>query len=149
MKRLALLGFLCAAGALAGCGGGEATGGVTISPTSEVVAESDTKEPDAPPITKGLVREWPTSWCDDIRIGESREEVVAAMGAYPTEQDSHKIPLIPPIGTDRPPEAAGSDTWEAPGSYQFNAFYDTNLRVQQLDFGGPAGDLPCAAIRVG
>jgi hypothetical protein len=44
--------------------------------------------------------------------------------------------------------AAGSDTREAPGSYQFNAFYDTNLRVQQLDYEGPPRKLTCS-IRVG
>jgi hypothetical protein len=48
-----------------------------------------------------------------------------------------------------PPEAAGSDTREAPGSYQFNAFYDTNPQVQQLDFEGPARTLACPVLRVG
>jgi hypothetical protein len=156
LNRLALClaGALVVAGLLVGCGGGSSStgaGGVTITPTSEVVAESDTKEANAPPITKTLVREWPQRWCE-IKIGDTREEVVVAMGAYPTEENSRKIPLVPPMRNGKinsPPEAAGSDTWEAPGSYQFNAFYDTNLRVQQLDFEGPPRTLPCAAIRVG
>jgi hypothetical protein len=70
-------------------------------------------------------------------------------------QNSHQIPLIPPIHFDSqgeienpaPPKAAGSDTWESVGTYQFNAFYDRSLHVQQLDFGGPPGALPCAVIR--
>ncbi len=79
------------------------------------------------------------------------------MGSYPTTQNSHRTPLIPYVKinangeneNEAPPQAAGSDTWEAPGSYQFNAFYDRSLHVQQLDFGGPGRELPCAAIRVG
>jgi hypothetical protein len=157
LNRLALCmtGALAVAALLVGCGGGSsptsAGGGVVVTPSSEIVAESDTKEANAPPITKTLVREWPPRWCD-IKMGDTREEVVLAMGAYPTEQNSHKIPLIAPMKNGKinsPPEAAGSDTWEAPGSYQFNAFYDTNLRVQQLDFEGPARLLSCPAIRVG
>lgn len=157
VRRLALIGVPLAVLAFSGCGGGSSTdsAGVTITPTSEVVAESEGSYDNAPPITKELVREWPERWCT-IPIGASREEVVKAMGAYPTDQDSHKIPHIPLIhlnsrGEDvnpKPPMPAGSDTWEAPGSFQFNAFFDSSLRLQQLDFGGPAAELPCAATRV-
>lgn len=154
MGRLAVIGVICGIG-LVGCGGSSETSGVTITPTSEVVAQSDSKESNAPPITRTLVREWPSRWCQ-VKVGASREAVVVAMGSYPTQQDSHKIPLIPYVhlnarGEDlneAPPMAAGSDTWQAPGSYQFNAFYDTSLHVQQLDFGGPASKLPCATTRV-
>lgn len=153
---LAIGGAAIALG-LAGCGG-DSTGedaGVTITPGSSVVAKSDGSHDNAPAITKALVQEWPSRWCS-IKIGVSREAVVRAMGAYPTEENSHKIPLIPPIDlnasgenrTEAPPEPAGSDTWEAPGSYQFNAFYDTSLHVQQLDFNGPTKRLPCKEIRV-
>lgn len=97
-------------------------------------------------------RHWPVRWCE-VSIGDSRESVVRAMRSYPTEEDSHKIPLIPPMHfnsrgepvTPRLPQPAGSDTWQT-GGYEFNAFYDRSLHVQQLDFAGPA--LPCAAIRV-
>lgn len=158
MKWLGTIALVISAALLLpACGGGDdgnASAGVTISAQSEVVAESDTNESNAPPVTKQLVREWPHRWCG-IRIGETREQATIAMGAYPTDENSHKIPLIPPIrlnsqgeNTAQVPEPAGSDTWEAPGSYQFNVFYDTSLRVQQLDFEGPPRDLPCPAIRI-
>jgi hypothetical protein len=143
--------MLCAA-ALAGCGSADSDStSATITPGSPVVAKSDGSYSNAPAITKALVREWPARWCG-VQIGDSRDDVTRKMGAYPTEQDSHKIPLIPPIRhgeSTAPPEPAGSDTWEAPGSYQFNAFFDTSLRVQQLDFSGPSRSLPCSLIRVG
>jgi hypothetical protein len=99
--------------------------------------------------------EWPERWCE-VKIGDSREQVVKTMGAYPTEEDSSKIPLIPYIQpnnageneNEAPPEAAGSDTWETAGTYEFNAFFDPSLHVQQLDFSGPAKELDCGTTRV-
>ena len=73
------------------------------------------------------------------------------MGAYPTDQNSHKIPLIPRVhagASPQPYEPGGSDTWEAPGSGEFNAFYDKDLRVRQLDIGGRPTNSPCPAVRV-
>lgn len=116
------------------------------------MAESDVPYSNAPPITRALVREWPARWCR-VKIGDPRKEVTRIMGAYPTTQDSHMIPLIPPIHvgangeveSNQPPSQACSDTWVVPGTYQFNAFYDPSLHVQQLDFSGPPSKLPCRA----
>jgi hypothetical protein len=125
------------------------------SDSEKAIAESDGSYANAPVITRELAEEWPDRWCR-VRIGMTREQVVRTMGSYPTDQDSGKIPKIPEITGSpsgkvenaAPPEPAGSDTWEAPGTYQFNAFFDLDLRVQQLDFGGPAPRLSCPSIRV-
>lgn len=134
---------------LAGCGGGMETVVVTESRPAD---QSD----EAPNTSPALTNQWPARWCE-VKIGDSRKEVTRLMDSYPTEQNSHKIPLIPPIHINEsgeaegsaPPMPAGSDTWEAPGTYQFNAFYDRSQRVQQLDFSGPERKLGCAAIRIG
>jgi hypothetical protein len=62
LNRLALrlTRAVVVAGLLAGCGGNSSStsaGGVSVTPVSEVVAESDTKEANAPPVTKTLVSE--------------------------------------------------------------------------------------------
>jgi hypothetical protein len=95
---------------------------------------------------ENFVRRWPSLWCS-AKVGMSRSALHSLMGP-PTEPDSGKIPLIPHVGATSPPEPQGSDTWQAPGSYQFNAFYDPALHVQQLDFNGPKSALPCSDSRV-
>jgi len=143
-------------GATGASGDTGAAGATGTSSSEEVVAESEGDYPSAPPITKRLVREWPRRWCR-VRIGDTREEAVIKMGAYPTSQNKPQIPLIPPVHrnaagelvNEAPPAPYGVDTWEAPGSHRFNSFFDTDQRVQQLDFNGPPGKLPCDAIRVG
>lgn len=149
-----------AAFALAGCGGGTNTVTVTQSTSTLPTSEKQYTGHLPPGVTdhpsSALVSEWPERWCR-VRIGANREQVSEIMGAVPTEADSGKMPLIPPIKlnargeneNEGPPRPAGSDTWQAPGSYSFNAFYDRALRVQQLDFEGPARELGCASIRVG
>lgn len=85
--------------------------------------------------------DWPETWCK-ARIGMTRNGLVELMGE-PTERDSGRIPLIPDI-ENIPPDPVGSDTWEVAGSGEYNAFYDTDLNVQQLD--GPS-DIGCSEIR--
>jgi hypothetical protein len=85
--------------------------------------------------------DWPEAWCE-ARIGLTRDGLVELMGE-PTERDSGRIPLIPDI-ENIAPDPVGSDTWEVAGSDEYNAFYDTDLKVQQLD--GPP-DIGCAEIR--
>jgi hypothetical protein len=85
--------------------------------------------------------DWPEAWCK-VRIGMTRDGLVDLMGE-PTERDSGRIPLIPDI-ENVPPDPVGSDTWEVAGSGEYNAFYDTDLNVQQLD--GPS-DIGCSEIR--
>ena len=146
--------------ALAGCGGGGSTVTVTKStagspsaPAKQYSGELPAGVTDEP--SQGLVAEWPKRWCR-AAIGISRVQVVRVMGAVPTEASSRKIPLIPPlhigargqVENHAPPAPAGSDTWEAPGSYQFNAFYDPSLHVQQLDFSGSEQELACPIVRV-
>jgi hypothetical protein len=144
--------------ALVGCGGGTKTVTETsVVPTDSTEPQYEGKLP--PGVTddpsRDLIAEWPERWCQ-VKPGFSRLQVSRIMGAVPTEADSGKIPHIPYIKlnengeneNEAPPTPAGSDTWEAPGSYQFNAFYDPSLHVQQLDFGGPDSELPCATTRV-
>jgi hypothetical protein len=150
MRLLALLAL--SAVALSGCGGGSET---TVTETVGAAAPTTQTDKTTPSGTRSVPSEWTDRWCA-VKIGDTREEATAKMGAYPTEEDSGKIPLIPyvKIGPDGqnenegPPTPAGSDTWEAPGTYQFNAFFDKDLRVQQLDFNGPKDELPCAIIRI-
>jgi len=85
--------------------------------------------------------DWPEAWCK-ARIGMTRNGLVELMGE-PTERDSGRIPLIPDI-ENIPPDPVGSDTWEVAGSGEYNAFYDTDLKVQQLD--GPS-EIGCSEIR--
>ena len=94
-----------------------------------------------------LTRAWRDAWCEAL-LGMAREELIARMGE-PAQRDSRQTPLTPPrsdASGDRsaPPAPIGSDTWEVPGRDRFNAFYDDEYRVQQLD--GPAG-IECAEIR--
>jgi len=86
--------------------------------------------------------DWSEKWCE-ATVGMSRSALHALMGE-PTQPDSGKIPLIALGG---PPEPLGADTWEAPGSYQFNAFYNRDLNVQQLDVNGPDNTIICDTIR--
>jgi hypothetical protein len=138
--------------ALSGCGGGSET---TVTETVGAAAPTTQTDKTTPSGTRSVPSEWTDRWCT-VKIGDTREEATAKMGAYPTEEDSGKIPLIPyvKIGPDGqnenegPPIPAGSDTWEAAGTYQFNAFFDKDLRVQQLDFNGPKDELACAIIRI-
>ena len=83
--------------------------------------------------------EWLTLWCQ-ATTDMTRDALWQLMG-MPTAPDSGVIPLIP-SGT-QPPSPNGSDTWQAAGTYQFNAFYSTKLTVQQLDFNGPDNKLGC------
>jgi hypothetical protein len=58
VRRLLLLGVLFTGLQFAGCGGtSRVATGVTVSPHSPAVAESDVPYSNAPPITKALVRE--------------------------------------------------------------------------------------------
>jgi len=43
---------------------------------------------------------------------------------------------------------AYSDTWEAAGTSQYNAFISTDEAVQQLDFNGPEDEISCDDVRV-
>ena len=65
----------------------------------------------------------------------------------PTQPSSGYIPLIPLDTNEFPPEPVGQDSWEAPGSYRFTAFYGTGSKVQQLDFSGPERVLACDKSR--
>lgn len=159
--RLAIVGVLAGAMlALAGCGGGgstvtvmKTTAGSSSAPAKQYSGELPAGVTDEP--SQILVAEWPKRWCR-AAIGISRVQLMRVMGAVPTEAGSRKIPLIPPlhigargqVENNAPPVPAGSDTWEAPGSYQFNAFYDRSLHVQQLDFSGSEQELPCPVVRV-
>jgi hypothetical protein len=125
-------------------------GGVTPPSTGGAATGAET-----PRGTSSTPSEWTERWCE-VEIGDSREEATATMGTYPTEEDSGKIPHIPEIElndqgenvNEGPPLPLGSDTWEAAGTYQFNAFFDTNERMQQLDFAGPESEIDCAVTRI-
>jgi hypothetical protein len=121
---------------LTACGGGG----------SKTNAASDNFGSDNAGPSRALVASWPEKWCR-AKPGISRAELWRIMGK-PTTEDSGKLALIPHVGTKSPPEPQGSDTWEAPGSYQFNSFYNPDLDVQQLDFNGPKDEIGCPVIRV-
>ncbi len=87
--------------------------------------------------------QWLSLWCQ-AQPGMTRNELWQLMG-MPSGPDSGVIPLIP--SGSQPPSPNGSDTWQAAGTFQFNAFYSTRLTVQQLDFNGPEGKLACPTIR--
>ncbi len=77
----------------------------------------------------------------------SKAELEGLMGLA-TNPESNRIPLIPGIEKDSPPKPAYSDTWEAAGAYQYNAFISTDEAVQQLDFNGPEDEISCDKVRV-
>jgi|GEM_PF-5741893 len=90
--------------------------------------------------------EWPELWCE-ARVGMSKAELEGLMGPA-TRPESNRIPQIPGIAKDSPPNPAYSDTWEAAGTYQYNAFISTDEAVQQLDFNGPENEISCDDVRV-
>jgi hypothetical protein len=92
------------------------------------------------------VEQWPDLWCEAY-VGMTKIELEDLMGPA-TDPDSNKIDLIGSIDQESPPEPAYSDTWEAAGSYQYNAFFSTDDTVQQLDFNGPEGEIGCDDVRV-
>jgi len=163
VRCLGLLGILLVI-ALAGCGDGTETETVTVEVPASDAREATATTPtdttttgasDDPPVS--VLREWPDRWCE-VQIGDSREKVAQIMGAPPTKADSGVLAHIPLIhlnnrgenANEGPGPAATSDTWAVriPDLVLFNAFYDASLHVQQLDFAGPDGFIPCPDTRV-
>lgn len=142
MTRTILAAALAAVAALAlGCGGSDSADPETAAATSPAAATEDSLETRA---AENIGEDWPTLWCQ-ARLGMTRDELANLMGP-PPYPDSGRIPLV---DIDRrPPEPVGSDTWEAPGTHQYNAFYDRNLRVQQLDLNGPDDAIRCSPERI-
>jgi hypothetical protein len=106
MRLLALLAL--SAVALSGCGGGSET---TVTETVGAAAPTTQTDKTTPSGTRSVPSEWTDRWCT-VKIGDTREEATAKMGAYPTEEASGKIPLIPyvKIGPDGQNENEGPPT---------------------------------------
>lgn len=68
---------------------------------------------DGPQASQSAADAWPTRWCD-AQPGMTREQLVAIMGP-----ETNKSPT--------------TMTWSTPHHYQFNAFFDANGTVKQLD----------------
>lgn len=64
-------------------------------------------------VSQSAADAWPARWCD-AQPGITREQLVAIMGP-----ETNKSPT--------------TMTWSTPGHYQFNAFFDGNGTVKQLD----------------
>jgi len=85
-----------------------------------------------PQVSQSTADKWPVKWCQ-AQPGNTREEIVAIMGA-PTNSSPTTM------------------TWSA-HQYQFNAFFDSNGKIRQLDINpyslSPAEQaaLPCDKIR--
>ncbi len=139
---LVLVALACGA---AGCGTNDDAGRstVVVPATQEAPADVDSMEQRAQDASD-LSADWPTLWCQ-AEVGMTRRRLATLMGP-PTMPDSGMVPYISVDAS--PPDPVGSDTWSAPGSYSFNAFYDSDLRVQQLDFGGPDTEIACNRVRV-
>ncbi len=108
--RRTVAAIVLLASVVTGCSSG---GGTGSSPGTTIIITNDA--PHTPPVN--VVKTWPLKWCQ-AQIGMSRTEMRALMGA--------------PTGEFGPTTSTPQMSWYA-FDYGFDAFFDVNDKVNQLD----------------
>lgn len=119
--------LLALALALTGCGGATETS--TEKPAKpEVSGESDSKSSDSTSqsgtaaVDREMAERWPTAWCK-AKVGMTRAQMIKLMGPPQSEFTLDQA------------AADGGDpqiSWDF-AEWQFNAFFDSDDKVRQLD----------------